>query len=108
MKERIAEKGDILFTVTGSYGIPIKVTVDKPFCFQRHMALLKQLIKMDYLYYALQSPVVKSQCDTAATGTAQKTVGLGSLRSIMLPLPPVAEQIRIVTHLTGILPLLKS
>lgn len=103
--ERIAERGDILFTVTGSYGIPIKVNCDKAFCFQRHIALLKLLIDWDYLFFALKSPAIKLQCDTIATGTAQKTVGLKSLRSIILPLPPLAEQKRIVAKLEEILPL---
>ena len=103
--ERIAERGDILFTVTGSYGIPIKVNCDKAFCFQRHIALLKLLIDWDYLFFALKSPAIKLQCDAIATGTAQKTVGLKSLRSIILPLPPLAEQKRIVAKLEEILPL---
>lgn len=103
--ERIAEQGDILFTVTGSYGIPVKVDSDNPFCFQRHMALLKLLLDWDYLYFALKSPVVKTQCDDTATGTAQKTVGLSSLRNIILPLPPLAEQKRIVSRLEELLAL---
>ena len=103
--ERIAERGDILFTVTGSYGIPIKVNCDKAFCFQRHIALLKLLIDWDYLFFALKSPAIKLQCDAIATGTAQKTVGLKSLRRIILPLPPLAEQKRIVAKLEEILPL---
>jgi len=103
--ERIPERGDILFTVTGSYGIPIKIDSDSVFCFQRHMALLKLSIDWDYLFYALKSPIVKSQCDAVATGTAQKTVGLSSLRSIVIPLPPLAEQKRIVAKLESLLPL---
>ena len=103
--DRIAEKGDILFTVTGSYGIPVKVDCDQAFCFQRHIALLKLLIDWDYLFFALKSPAIKLQCDAIATGTAQKTVGLKSLRSIILPLPPLAEQKRIVAKLEEILPL---
>ena len=94
-----------MFTVTGSYGIPVKINCDQPFCFQRHIALLKLLIDWDYLFYALKSPVIKSQCDDIATGTAQKTVGLKSLRSMVLPLPPLAEQKRIVAKLEEILPL---
>ena len=103
--ERIAEKGDILFTVTGSYGIPVKVDIAKEFCFQRHMALLKLLLDWDYVYYVLLSPLIKSQCDKVATGTAQKTVGLNSLRNLILPLPPLAEQKRIVAKLEELLPL---
>ena len=103
--DRMAQKGDILFTVTGSYGIPIKVDCEQQFCFQRHIALLKLLVDWDYLYYALISPVIKTQCDAVATGTAQKTVGLKSLRSMLVPLPPLAEQKRIVAKLEQILPL---
>ena len=103
--DRVAEAGDILFTVTGSYGIPVKVNCNEQFCFQRHIALLKLLINWDYLFYALKSPVIKSQCDATATGTAQKTVGLKSLRSMVIPLPPLAEQKRIVAKLEEILPL---
>lgn len=104
-RERVPEKGDLIFTVTGSYGIPVKVDCDVSFCFQRHMALIKHSIDKEFLFYLLKSPVVKEQCDKAATGTAQKTVGLNSLRNIIVPLPPLAEQKRIVEKLEEILPL---
>ena len=103
--ERIAHKDDILFTVTGSYGIPIHVDTNRNFCFQRHIALLKILMPWEFMYYALQSPLVKKQCDSVATGTAQKTVGLFSLRNIIIPLPPLAEQKRIVAKIEQLLPL---
>lgn len=103
--ERIAENGDLLFTVTGSYGIPVQIIDCPSFCFQRHMALLKGQIDGNYLYNLLKSPLVKAQCDKIATGTAQKTVGLLSLKNIAIPLPPLAEQQRIVAKLEEILPL---
>lgn len=103
--DRIAEKDDILFTVTGSYGIPVKVETTRKFCFQRHIALLKPLIDRSYLIQTLKSPAVKLQCDAEATGTAQKTVGLKALRTLLIPLPPLAEQKRIVAKLEELLPL---
>ena len=103
--DRIAEEEDILFTVTGSYGIPVKVETSRKFCFQRHIALLKPLIDRSYLIQALKSPTVKLQCDAEATGTAQKTVGLKTLRHLFIPLPPLAEQKRIVAKLEELLPL---
>lgn len=103
--ERVAKKGDILFTVTGSLGIPIKVEDDKEFCFQRHIALLKVLIKIDCLNYSLRTPMVQLQCNKVATGTAQKTIGLKSLRNLLIPLPPLAEQKRIVAKIEELLPL---
>lgn len=103
--DRVAEYGDLLFTVTGSYGIPLKVDCTEKFCFQRHIALLKLMIDLDYLYYLLMSPVIKSQCDAVATGIAQKTVGLTSLRNMVVPLPSLAEQKRIVAKIEKLLPL---
>ena len=98
-EDRKAKVGDILFTVTGSYGIPIKVDTTRDFCFQRHIALIKPLIETDFLKMLLSSPLVKRQCDMSATGTAQKTVGLLSLRNFVIPIPPKEEQQRILNKL---------
>ncbi|MBP5638677.1 MAG: restriction endonuclease subunit S, partial [Victivallales bacterium] len=103
--ERIAEKGDILFTVTGSFGIPVIVSIDGEFCFQRHMALLKPIVASAYLHLALRSTYVQKYCDEVAIGTAQRTVGIKQLRRIPIPLPPIAEQKRIVAKLEEVLPL---
>ena len=82
--DRIAEKGDILFTVTGSYGIVINVDIEEKFCFQRHIALLKLLTSQEYIYYTLQSPFIKQRRDELSTGIAQKTVGLTTLRNLLM------------------------
>ena len=86
-EKRTPRKGDILYTVTGSFGIPVMIDFDKKFCFQRHIALLRPnaAIRQRFLYYALQSPAVYSQATKRATGTAQKTVGLSTLRDISIP-----------------------
>jgi type I restriction enzyme S subunit len=103
--QRKPEIDDILFTVTGSYGIPLLVNEKRQFCFQRHIALLKPLqVNRTFILQLLQSPCVKMQCDENATGTAQKTVSLGTLRSLMIPLPPLAEQYRIVERIEQLLP----
>lgn len=103
--ERVAERNDILFTVTGSYGISILVDTDRPFCFQRHIALIKSTKITEYLLLILNSPLIKQYCDSVATGTAQKTVGLTALKNMLIPLPPLAEQHRIVAKLEELLPL---
>lgn len=86
-EKRTPRKGDILYTVTGSFGIPVMIDFEKKFCFQRHIALLRPnaAIRQRFLYYALQSPAVYSQATKRATGTAQKTVGLSTLRDISIP-----------------------
>ena len=85
--KRTPKKGDVLYTVTGSFGIPVLIDFEKEFCFQRHIALLRpnEMIDQEFLYYALQDSSVYSQASKRATGTAQKTVGLTVLRKIEIP-----------------------
>lgn len=85
--KRRPSKGDVLYTVTGSYGIPVLIDFEKRFCFQRHIALLRprNCINQKFLYYAMQEPSVYAQATKGATGTAQKTVGLAVLRKIRIP-----------------------
>ena len=40
-EKRKARTGDILLTVVGSFGIPVLITDDTPFVFQRHIAILR-------------------------------------------------------------------
>ena len=92
---RRAEKGDVLFTVTGSFGITILVETQRPFCFQRHIGLIKVIECSEWIYIVLQSQYVQTYCDEVATGTAQKTVSLKHLRNLPIPVPPRGEQTKI-------------
>ena len=103
---RIPASGDLLFTVTGSYGIVIPVETEKKFCFQRHIALIKlRFLSSNFMRLWLSSPLVYEQCKKSATGTAQKTVGLASLKELLIPVPPLKEQERIVNKLNALLEL---
>ena len=93
--------GDVLYTVTGSYGIPVLVPENIRFCFQRHIALIRtgpQLLNR-FLLSLLASPFMLKQGHEAATGVAQKTVSLSSLRGFQTPLPPLATQQAIVAEI---------
>ncbi len=95
--------GDILYTVTGSYGIPVLVPENIRFCFQRHIALIRtgpQILNR-FLLSLLASPFMLQQGHEAATGVAQKTVSLNSLRSFTIPLPPLEVQKEIVAEIEG-------
>lgn len=98
---RRPQKGDVLYTVTGSFGIPILIDFDKEFCFQRHIGLIRPLdtINQKWIYYLLQSPQVFNQAKETATGTAQKTVALSSLRCFNIPFCPYNQQQLIVDEL---------
>ena len=91
-------RGDILYTVVGAtYGRPALVETDRPFCVQRHIAILKPSRSLDprFLMIVLGSPLIYEQATAGTTGTAQPTIPLGSLRHFVVPLPPLAEQRRI-------------
>jgi restriction endonuclease S subunit len=91
---RRPKRGDILYTVTGSYGIPVYIDFDKQFCFQRHIALVRPSDKVDgkFLYWTLASSSVMEQAHRLASGAAQKTVSLNMLRSFSISLPPISMQ----------------
>jgi len=99
--------GDILYTLVGSFGIPVLVSDARPFCVQRHIGILRpsKHLERRYLAYALASDSVFQQASAIATGIAQKTVPLTGLRKITIPLPPLAEQRRIVAKVDQLIAL---
>ena len=98
---RKPRRGDLLYTVTGSYGIPVVVDHDVNFCFQRHIGLIRpnDVTNPKCLYYMFLSRSLLKQADDCATGTAQKTVSLRALRKFSVPLIPQSVQRSIVDEL---------
>lgn len=101
---RKPELGDVLYTLVGSYGIPVVVDDSRPFCFQRHMALLKPVnVDTYFLWYQLQCQEFYNKATEIATGTAQLTVPIKGLRKLKIRLPSKPEQSEVVKILNGIL-----
>jgi type I restriction enzyme S subunit len=100
-ENRKPKKGDVLYTVTGSYGIPVLIESDIEFCFQRHIGLIRPKNELEslLLFYWILSPQAIKQADSTATGTAQKTVSLRALRNFKFPLIERKEQLMIVKKL---------
>lgn len=94
-------KNDMLYTVTGSYGIPIIVSTSKVFCVQRHVAILKSCLNTPTLYLKsfFLTRYAYDLATNIATGIAQKTVPLTGLREMYIPLPPENEIARIIEKL---------
>ena len=97
-------QGDVLYTVTGSFGIPVIVRDDTEFCFQRHIGLVrpKPETSSSWLYYLLMSPQLLKQANDGATGTAQKTVSLKLLRSFVVPKVSPKQQKQAVEKLDAL------
>ncbi|WPR70663.1 restriction endonuclease subunit S [Flavobacterium sp. NG2] len=102
---RKPQKGDLLYTVTGSYGIPLLVDFDKEFCFQRHIAILRpdnNKIYSNFLKILLKSDLIYTQARNVATGTAQLTVPLGGIKKFEIKLPTLNEQQEIVNRVESL------
>jgi type I restriction enzyme S subunit len=94
--------GDVLYSVTGSFGIPALVREDRPFVFQRHIALLRpdpDRCDATWLTYILAAAQTFDQARAIATGTAQLTVPLAGLRSMKVPHINLSKQRRIAAKL---------
>ena len=62
--KRRPQKGDVLYTVVGSYGIPVYVKENKKFVFQRHIAILRPnnaVLDSRYLYHAMNGTAFHRQ-----------------------------------------------
>jgi len=102
--------GDLLYTVTGSFGIPVPVETREQFCVQRHVAILKATDSTPrrYLELVLGSKFAIEYATTIATGIAQKTVPLTGLRRMPIPVAPKNEQHRIVAKVDELMALCDS
>lgn len=100
-ENRKPKNGDVLYTVTGSFGIPIHVNDDVEFCFQRHIGLLRpsEKVSSKWLYWLMLSPQIFQQAKNSATGAAQLTVSLKAIRNFMVPSISLDEQLKVVKHL---------
>ena len=103
------EDGDILFAMIGSIGNPVIVKKKFDFSF-KNMALFKRYTKektdMKYIFYYLS--YIQFELKRIATGGVQSFIGLGTFREMLFPLPPLAEQKRIVAAIEKFMPLIEE
>ena len=101
-EKRKARKDDILYSVVGSFGIPVFMKEDKAFVFQRHIAILRpdnEKIVPRFLFYTMLTKDFYAKADAAAIGAAQRTVSLTALRNMEIEVPDKLIQSKIVDTL---------
>jgi type I restriction enzyme S subunit len=102
IKRTHPENGDILITKDGTIGVVRLIETDIEFSIFVSVALIKPIMRElgPYLVYALRASCVQNQI--VRKGAALKHLYLVDLRRLAIPLPPLAEQKRIVARLDAI------
>ena len=99
------EQGDLLLTKIGTTGIAVVVDTSKPFSLFVSVALIKlpsSSIERDFLSLVINSPFVRKQSEDATEGVGNKNLVLRKIKAFKIPVPPLAEQVRIVTRVNEI------
>ncbi len=98
----IPKAGDIMLSAVGSIGYTYIVNEKDEFYYKDASVLcLKNINKLNSLYFSMifETSFVKEQMYDNSKGTTVDTITIEKLRKYFVPLPPLAEQHRIVAKI---------
>ena len=94
---RFVHAGDFLLTNSMSFGRPYILKIDG--CIHDGWLVfenIKECLLQDYLYYVLYSAYIYETFSNVAAGSTVKNLKSDTVKQVDFPLPPLAEQKRIV------------
>lgn len=101
------DDGDILFAMIGSIGNPVIVKKHRDFSI-KNVALIKPLKyskeTCNMRYILLYLKFIEENWKSNASGAVQSFISLTFIRNSIIPIPPLAEQQRIVERIEELLP----
>ena len=109
IKSCSATKGDLLVCEGGAgYGRSAIWNEDYDICLQNHIHRLRPLVDgtCKYVYYFIY--LQKESNSLVSIGTAMPGLSANRLKSLLIPLPPLAEQNRITNKLKDVFPIIEK
>ena len=102
IKDYVLKEGDMLMSLTGNVGRVGILKADMlPAALNQRVACLRlhnEEIK-PFFYHYLQSEIFRMRCESSGHGMAQLNISTEWLKQELIPLPPLAEQRRIVAKI---------
>lgn len=106
-KRCFPQEGDILIvSVGGTIGRSAIVPQDASFALVRSVALIKNIFSYpDLIKYFMDAKILQAQIHSKKRGGAQPCLYLSEIENLLFPLPPLAEQQRIVERVNSLMSL---
>lgn len=94
---------DVLLTIVGTMGRSCVYEGGLNLCFQRSVSVITTLVNSRYIKRVLDASYIQKFMQDNATGAAQLGFYLNKVEKLIIPLPPIQEQQRIVDAIDSML-----
>lgn len=99
LKSRYVKEGDFILSNSMSFGRPYIMKTDGYIHDGWFVLRLHDFIDTEFFYHLLSSPLVNEQFHKLASGSVVKNISGDLVKKVILPIPPLPEQQRIVAVL---------